>query len=105
MENKENVALPFSITDIREKEVSVTAFRHRPRMVYEYIDTLGNVVVFTKRGKRDCAIMSIETYALMSGRYEETLTEINALCKEHWEKGKKNGRKKGSQSALCSDND
>ena len=90
MENKKTITLPFSINDIKEKEVSVTAFRCRPRMVYEYIDTPGHVVVFTKRGKRDYVIMSIETYALMSGRYEETLAEINTLCKAHREKGEPN---------------
>ena len=90
MGSKETIALPFSIIDIQEKEVSVTAFRRRPRMVYEYIDTPGHVVVFTKRGKRDCVIMSIETYALMSGRYEETLAEIKALCDAHREKGDSN---------------
>ena len=90
MGSKETIALPFSIIDIQEKEVSVTAFRRRPRMVYEYIDTPGHVVVFTKRGKRDCVIMSIETYALMSGWYEETLAEIKALCDAHREKGDSN---------------
>lgn len=82
--------MPLPIIEIQEKEVSVTAFRRRPRMVYEYIDTPGHVVVFTKRGKRDCVIMSIETYALLSGRYEETLAEIKALCKAHREKGDAN---------------
>ena len=90
MEDKKTITLPFSSLDVQEKEVSVTAFRRRPRMVYEYIDTPGHVVVFTKRGKRDCVIMSIETYALMSGRYEETLSEINALCKAQREKGNPN---------------
>lgn len=45
-----------------EKEVSVTAFKRKPRAVYDYIDVLGNVVIFTRRGKREAAIMSIETY-------------------------------------------
>lgn len=82
------MAIP--IIDLQEKEVSVNAFRRRPRLVYEYIDTPGHVVVFTKRGKRNCVIMSIETYALLSGRYDETLAEINALCKAHREKGEAN---------------
>lgn len=80
----------FPTIEIQEKEVSVTAFRRRPRMVYEYIDTPGHVVVFTKRGKLDCVIMSIETYALMSGKYEETLAEIKTLCNAHREKGNSN---------------
>lgn len=97
--------MPIPIIDIQEKEVSVTVFRRRPRMVYEYIDTPGHVVVFTRRGKRACVIMSIETYARMSGRYEETLAEIKALCASRREKGTTNGYEKGAQSSLCSDYD
>lgn len=82
--------------DYQEKEVSVTAFRRKPRIVYDFVDTPGHVVFFTKYGKRDCVIMSVETYAVMTGRYEETLAEIHALCKTHREKGKHRGRKKGS---------
>lgn len=52
----------MQVLALTEKEVSVTAFRRRPRTVYDYIDVLGNVVVFTRRGKREAVIMSIETY-------------------------------------------
>ena len=52
----------MQVLALTEKEVSVTAFRRRPRTVYDYIDMLGNVVVFTRRGKREAVIMSIETY-------------------------------------------
>ena len=52
----------MQVLALAEKEVSVTAFRRRPRTVYDYIDVLGNVVVFTRRGKREAVIMSIETY-------------------------------------------
>ena len=48
-----------------EKEVSVTEFRRRPRLVYDYIDVPGQVVVFTRRGRREAVIMSIETYGRM----------------------------------------
>ena len=52
----------MQVLALTEKEVSVTAFRRRPRTVHDYIDVLGNVVVFTRRGKREAVIMSIETY-------------------------------------------
>ena len=52
----------MQVLALTEKEVSVTAFRRHPRTVYDYIDVLGNVVVFTRRGKREAVIMSIETY-------------------------------------------
>ena len=38
--------------------------------------TPGHVIFFTRRGKRNCAIMSIETHACLSGDYEKTLREI-----------------------------
>ena len=60
----------MQVLALTEKEVSVTAFRRRPRTVYDYIDVLGNVVVFTRRGKREAVIMSIETYE----RLTEALT-------------------------------
>ena len=60
---------------IVEKEVSVTQFRRKPSAVWAYLETAGHVIVFTRRGKRDCAIMSIETYACMSGDYEKTMRE------------------------------
>lgn len=80
--------------DLQEKEVSVTALRRRPRAVYDFIDTPGHVVIFTKRGKRFCAIMSVETYAMLTGQYEETLAEIHTLCEAHREKGKTHGKEK-----------
>ena len=52
----------MQVLALTEKERSVTAFRRRPRTVYDYIDVLGNVVVFTRRGEREAVIMSIETY-------------------------------------------
>ena len=61
---------------IVEKEVSVTQFRRKPSAVWAYLETAGHVIVFTRRGKRDCAIMSIETHACMSGDYERTMREV-----------------------------
>ena len=61
---------------IEEKDVSVTEFRRRPSAVWAYPETVGHVVFFTRRGKRDCAIMSIETHACLSGDYENTMREI-----------------------------
>lgn len=44
------------------KDVSVTEFRRKPSAVWDYLKTPGHVIFFTRRGKRDCAIMSIETH-------------------------------------------
>ena len=61
---------------IEEKDVSVTEFRRKPSAVWAYLKTPGHVIFFTRRGKRDCAIMSIETHACLSGDYENTMREI-----------------------------
>lgn len=58
------------------KDVSVTDFRRKPSAVWAYLETPGHVIFFTRRGKRDCAIMSIETHACLSGDYEKTMREI-----------------------------
>ena len=58
------------------KDVSVTEFRCKPSAVWAYLKTPGHVIFFTRRGKRDCAIMSIETHACLSGDYEKTMCEI-----------------------------
>lgn len=58
-----------------EKEVSVTAFRRKPRSVYDYIDVPGHVVIFTRHGKREAAIMSIDTYDWLIGMTERSSTD------------------------------
>ena len=49
------------------EDVSVTEFRRKPSAVWAYLKT---------PGKRNCAIMSIETHACLSGDYEKTMREI-----------------------------
>ena len=61
---------------IVSKDVSVTEFRRKPSAVWTYLKTPGHVIFFTRWGKRDCAIMSIETHACLSGDYEKTMCEI-----------------------------
>ena len=58
------------------KDVSVTEFRRKPSAVWDYLKTPGHVILFTCRAKRNCAIMSIETHACLSGDYEKTMREI-----------------------------
>ena len=80
--------LQFGMTEVYEhqpgqldfqivtKDVSVTEFRRKPSAVWAYLKTPGHVIFFTRRGKRDYAIMSIETHACLSGNYENTMHEI-----------------------------
>jgi len=68
---------------IVEKDVSVTEFRRKPSAVWAYVETAGHVIFFTRRGKRECAIMSVETYACLSGDYEKTMCEMEEAT-ETW---------------------
>lgn len=70
-----------------EKEFSVTSFRRRSRETYAYVGIPGHIAIITKRGKRMWVLMSVETYACLSGCFEETMAEIDALCS-----AKKKGR-------------
>ena len=55
---------------------SVTEFRRKPSAVWQYLETTGHVVFFTRRGKRVGAMTSIETHACLSGDYEKTMREV-----------------------------
>ena len=61
---------------IAAKSVSVTEFRRKPSAVWQYLETTGHVVFFTRRGKRVGAMTSIETHACLSGDYEKTMREV-----------------------------
>ena len=58
------------------KSVSVTEFRRKPSAVWQYLETAGHVVFFTRRGKRVGAMTSIETHACLSGDYEKIMREV-----------------------------
>lgn len=77
---------------IIEKEVSVTEFRRKPSAVWAYVETAGHVIFFTRRGKRECAIMSVETHACLSGDYEKTMREMEEAT-ETWREERRARRK------------
>ena len=60
-----------------EKEVPVSSFRHKPSVVYDYIKAAGHVVIFTRRGKREAAIMSIDTYCWLTRLAERSKIDEN----------------------------
>ena len=76
------------------KSVSVTEFRRKPSAVWQYLETAGHVVFFTRRGKRVGAMTSSETHACLSGDYEKTIREVEeaaaAWREEHKAKRKRN---------------
>lgn len=76
------------------KSVSVTEFRRKPSAVWEYLETAGHIVFFTRRGKRVGAMTSIETHACLSGDYEQTMREVEeaaAAWREEWKTKRKRG--------------
>ena len=85
------------------KDVSVTEFRRKPSAVWAYLKTPGHVIFFTRRGKRNCAIMSIETHACLSGDYERTMREVEEAAAK-WRAERKTRRqqaREAKQHDLC----
>ena len=79
---------------IAAKSVSVTEFRRKPSAVWQYLETAGHVVFFTRRGKRVGAMTSIETHACLSGDYEKTMREVEEAAVA-WREERKAKRKRG----------
>ena len=79
---------------IEEKDVSVTEFRRKPSAVWKYAETPGHVVFFTRRGKRVCALMSIETHAYLSDDYKAEMAEVEREAQAYCEKKKADRRRK-----------
>ena len=62
---------------IIERSFSATEFRRKPSVLWTYLEVAGHVAFITRRGKRVCTMMSVETYACLSGDYEKTLNSID----------------------------
>ena len=75
------------------KNVSVTEFRRKPSATWQYLETAGHVVFFTRRGKRVGAMTSIETHACLSGDYEKTMREVEEAAVA-WREERKAKRKR-----------
>ena len=75
--------LDFSI---EEKEFPITAFRRKISSIWAFVDTPGCIAIITRRGKRECVLISIETYACMSEDYEAEMARVKALSQEYKEK-------------------
>lgn len=75
------------------KSVSVTEFRRKPSAVWQYLETAGHIVFFTRRGKRVGAMTSIETHACLSCDYEQTMCEVEEAAAA-WHEERKAERKR-----------
>ena len=89
---------------IEEKDVSVTEFRRKPSAVWQYLETPGHVIFFTRRKKHIAVLMSIETHACLSGDYEKTMREVEEAASAWREEQKAKRRaKKEAQHDPCED--
>ena len=87
---------------IEEKEFPVTLFRRKISSIWDFVEAPGHVAIITRRGKRECALMSIETYACMSDDYEAEMARVKALSQEYREKAKsrQEGEKRWSRKSV-----
>ena len=73
---------------IEEKDVSVTEFRRKPSAVWQYLETPGHVIFFTRRKVRVAVLMSIETHACLSDDYEGEMTKVEEAARAYSEEKK-----------------
>ena len=73
---------------IEEKDVSVTVFRRRPSAVWQYLETPGHVIFFTRRKKHIAVLMSIETHACLSNDYEAEMAKVEEAARAYREEKK-----------------
>ena len=84
---------------VETKEFSVTDFRRRISSVWRYVEVPGCIAVISRKGKPECALMSIETYACMSEDYEAEMARVEAASREYQAKRKaaRGAKRNGTQ--------
>ena len=73
---------------IEEKDVSVTVFRRKPSAVWQYLETPGHVIFFTRRKKHIAVLMSIETHACLANDYEAEMAKVEEAARAYREEKK-----------------
>ena len=73
---------------IEEKDVPVTEFRRKPSAVWQYLETPGHVIFFTRRKKHIAVLMSIETHACLSNDYEAEMAKVEEAARAYREEKK-----------------
>ena len=71
---------------IEKKTVSVTELRRNKSPILQFVAIPGHIVFITHRGKPDCVMMSIETWACMSEDYGAVMASVEAASQEYREK-------------------
>lgn len=84
---------------IEEKDVSVTEFRRKPSAVWQYLETPGHVIFFTRRKARVAVLMSIETYACLSNDYEAEMAKVEEAARFYREERKAAQRRRRHEQA------
>lgn len=65
--------------------VTVSELRRHSGSAFEWVTKLGNTVLITKHRKPDCVLMSVETYAYLSGDYTGTMNALQKAAQKHAE--------------------
>ena len=73
---------------IEEKDVSVTEFRRKPSAIWQYLETPGHVIFFTRRKKHIAVLMSIETHACLSNDYVAEMAKVEEAAHVYREEKK-----------------
>ena len=78
---------------IEKKTVSVTELRRNKSPILQFVAIPGHIAFITRRGKPDCVMMSIETWACMSEDYGTVMADVEATSQEYGDKrrAKRNG--------------
>ena len=79
---------------IEKKTVSVAELRRNKSPILQFVAIPGHIVFITRRGKPDCVMISIETWACMSEDYEAAIASVEAASQEYREKRRADRRAK-----------
>ena len=71
-----------NLVELKERVFSVSALRKHQSSVFDYIEAPGHVAIITRRGVRECAMMSISTYRSLID-YADSLAK---LCSQYLDK-------------------
>ena len=79
---------------IEKKTVTATELRRKSSLLLRYVAVPGHIVFITRRGKPDCVMMSIETWACRSENYGTVMAGVEAASQEYREKRRGDRRAK-----------
>ena len=81
--------------NIEQKEFPVTVLRRRISSIWAFVENPGCIAIITRKGRWECVMMSIETYACISSDYEAEMIRVKEACSEY--KGKKKAARRTTE--------